>query len=95
MDNLKISDMNEADLDEISDRLEKDFDDFWQIATLKGELKNENSKYIVAKINDNIVGFAGVWKAVYDMHITNIVVKKAFRSCRHRNIITRKTNTNI
>jgi len=48
--------------------------------TLKGELENDNSKYIVAKIDDEVVGFAGIWKAVFDMHITNIVVRKDLRS---------------
>lgn len=79
MDNLEIYKMTMSDLDEISDVLYSDFDDFWTIPTLKGELQNPNSQYIVAKLNNEIVGFGGVWKAVDDMHITNIVVKKSFR----------------
>lgn len=74
--NIKIYDMTFVDLDSISSSLNSDFDDFWNIDTLKEELTNQNSKYIVAKKNDEVVGFGGIWKAVDDIHITNIVVRK-------------------
>lgn len=79
MDSIKIFDMTMQDLDCISNILESDFDDFWTVTTLKNELLNPNSKYIIAKLNNTIVGFAGIWKAVDDVHITNIVVNKKFR----------------
>ena len=79
MDNIEIYDMTLTDLEMISDKLLTDFDDFWKPEILRSELENENSNCIVAKINDEIVGFAGIWKAVSDIHITNIVVKKDYR----------------
>lgn len=79
MDNVKIYKMTIADLDAISDILFSDFDDFWNVSTLKSELQNPNSQYIIAKLNNEIVGFGGIWKAVDDIHITDIVVKKIFR----------------
>ena len=79
MDSIKIFDMTMQDLDCISNILESDFDNFWNVTTLKNELLNPNSKYIIAKLNNAIVGFAGIWKAVDDVHITNIVVNKNFR----------------
>lgn len=79
MDNIEISIMNISDLDTIKDILLSDFDDFWKYTTFKKELENPNSKYIKAKINDKIVGFAGIWKAVDDIHITNIVTAKEYR----------------
>ena len=72
--------MTMQDLESISDILESDFDDFWNVTTLKSELLNPNSKYIIAKSDNLIVGFAGIWKAVDDIHITNIVVHKKFRN---------------
>ena len=54
---------------------------------LKNELKNENSYYIIAKLENNIVGFGGIWKAVDDVHITNIVVRKKFRKLGIGNVI--------
>lgn len=79
MDNIEISNMTLLDLESISHTLESDFDDFWNVTTLKNELLNPNSKYIVAKLNNIVVGFAGIWKSVDDVHITNIVVNKKFR----------------
>ena len=79
MDNVRIYKMTIADLDAISDILFSDFDDFWNVSTLKSELQNPNSQYIIAKLNNEIVGFGGIWKAVDDIHITDIVVKKNFR----------------
>lgn len=79
MDNLEISDMTISDFEIISPILTSDFDDFWSIQTLHSELNNPNSHYVVAKINTEIVGFAGIWKSIDDVHITNIVVKKDFR----------------
>ncbi len=83
MDNIKISAMTLPDLDSISDILTCEFDDFWNYNLFKSELENKNSMYIVAKLNNQIVGFAGIWLSVDDIHITNIVVKK---NCRNQKI---------
>ena len=77
---IEINKMKISDLDSISDILSSDFDDFWNYSVFKDELNNENSKYIVAKQNDDIVGFAGIWIAIDEAHITNIVTKKVFRN---------------
>lgn len=73
---VQIENMTVSDLDEIS---LTDFDDFWTYNTFKLELQNPNSKYIVARINEEIVGFAGIWDSSDDIHITNIVIKKSKR----------------
>ena len=79
MDNVEISIMTISDLDLIKHSLLTCFDDFWNYNTFKNELLNPNSKYIIAKANDEIIGFAGIWRAVDDMHITNIVTAKKYR----------------
>lgn len=76
---IKISKMNIDDLNKISPVLLTEFDDFWNYNILKSELENENSKYIVAKNNDEIVGFAGIWISIDEAHVTNIVTKKYLR----------------
>lgn len=78
--NLELNNMVVSDLDSISNILETEFDDFWNYNVFKQELENENSIYIVAKINNEIVGFGGIWKSVDDVHITNIVTKKNMRN---------------
>jgi len=79
MDNVDISIMSVSDLELIKESLLTDFDDFWNFNTFKNELLNPNSKYIVAKSNNKIIGFAGLWKSVDDVHITNIVTAKKYR----------------
>lgn len=79
MDNVDISIMSVSDLELIKESLLTDFDDFWNFNTFKNELLNPNSKYIVAKSNNEIIGFAGLWKSVDDVHITNIVTAKKYR----------------
>ncbi len=55
--NLEFSQMTISDFDEIKPNLLNDFDDFWNINTFESELLSSNSNYIVAKQNNEIVGF--------------------------------------
>lgn len=73
---IEISQMTLEDFEEIKDILQTEFDEFWKPSILKSELENTNSKYIVAKENNIIVGFAGVILLPDDAEITNIVTKK-------------------
>lgn len=77
---LSFSKMILDDFKKISPILQSDFDDFWNENILKSELENENSYYIVAKENYDIVGFGGLWKSIDDIHLTNIVTKKNLRN---------------
>ena len=85
-----ISNMTINDLDEIKDILYTHFDDFWNYNIFKSELENSNSKYLVAKRNNEIVGFGGILKAVDDVHVTNIVTKKYYRKCGIASLILEK-----
>ena len=76
---MQILKMNLDDFEQIKDYLQEEFDEFWTPNILKSELESPNSKYIVAKENENIVGFAGIIISIDDTEITNIVTKKAER----------------
>ena len=78
--NILIRSMSISDLEQIKNNLEIDFDEFWNYNVFKQELENPNSEYFVAILNETIVGFAGIWTAVDDIHITNIVTKKDLRN---------------
>lgn len=80
MNNLEIKEMTLSDLKQIKNILETEFDDFWNASVLESELKNTLSKYIVAKIENEIIGFAGIIDTLDQFEITNIVVKKSFRN---------------
>lgn len=77
---LIFSNMNMSDLEEIKDILVSDFDDFWTYSILKDELNCSSSHYIVAKLNNDIVGFCGIKVVLDSADIMNIVVKKDFRN---------------
>ena len=77
---FSISKMTLDDFEEIKDTLISDFDDFWNPETLKNELENENSFYLVAKQGNTIVGFVGIKTVLDEADIMNIVTKKEFRN---------------
>ena len=76
---IEIKEMTLDDFENIKDKLQTEFDEFWNASILKSELESELSKYIVAKVSDEIVGFAGIIILPDDVEITNIVTKKTER----------------
>ena len=77
---IKIEKMNLNHLNELQEILISDFDDFWSFSTLKEAVENENSSYIIGKINNEIIGFAGLKKIFDQADIMNIVIKKTYRN---------------
>ena len=77
--NIELTQMTVSDLNQISSDLISEFDDFWNESTLKNELENEYSYYIVAKstTDSEIVGFAGLKIILDNADIMNIVTKKS------------------
>ena len=90
--NIKIEAMTLEDLEIIKDSLISDYDNFWNYNIFKEELQNNNSKYLVAKINNEIVGFAGIKIILDSVDIMNIVTKKTFRNKGIRNLTFEKFN---
>ena len=68
------------DLESIKEILVSDFDDFWDYSILKDELSSTNSYYLVAKSDNEILGFAGIKSVLDEADIMNIVVKKSKRN---------------
>lgn len=77
---IKIEKMILTHLEKIKTLLISDFDDFWNYNILKEELESENSKYIIAKLDDEIIGFAGIKLVMDEADIMNIVTKKSYRN---------------
>ncbi len=77
---LEIRKMNLEDFDQIKKSLETDFDNFWSPSVLEMSLKYEDSFYLVAILDNEIVGFAGYRVILDTADIENIVVKKSFRN---------------
>ena len=79
--------MTKEDLNSIANILQSDFDDFWNYNILSNELNSSNSIYLVAKINDEIIGFAGITLILDEAEINNIVIKKVFRKKGYSKIL--------
>ena len=97
---IEVYKMSLNDLENIKEILISDFDDFWNYSTFKEELSNANSYYLVAKSDNEILGFAGIKTVLDDADIMNIVVKKSKRklgigSLLLKNIIELCKNLNI
>lgn len=86
---MEITKMTIQDLDLIS--LE-DFDDFWSYNVLKEELLSNTSFYIMAKSENDIIGFAGIKFLLDEAHVTNIVTRKDKRNERNWFKASRRTN---
>ena len=73
---ISIETMQTSDLDHLD--ISK-FDDFWNIDILKDELKSQNSEFVCAKIENKVVGFAGIKIVLDTADIMNIAVKEDYR----------------
>jgi len=77
--NVTLRLMEEADLDQVLEVSSLSLKESWSKSSFLNELSNPLAKYMVSIVNDNIVGFAGIWIIVDEGHITNIAVHPDFR----------------
>lgn len=76
---IEISKLTHDDLDGIYE-VEKDaFPIPWPISSFEEELKNILATYLVAKIDNKVVGYIGMWFVMDECHITNIAVHSEYR----------------
>ena len=76
---IEISNMTLEDIETISPIFNTEFDEFWNINNLKNDFSSSNSLYFVAKLYDEVVGFAGFLKICEEANIMNIVTKVSKR----------------
>lgn len=61
--------------------LEKDlFSDEWSAETWLGEINNNISEYVIMEVNEEIIGYAGVWLVAGEAQITRIAIVKKCQS---------------
>lgn len=72
-----------ADVDDIYEIETECFPDPWSRDALVYEFtENPRAFYIVAELDGNVVGYAGLWWIADEGHITNVAVKPGYRN-RH------------
>lgn len=82
-DKCNIMDIVKMDADNVAVVAQIEVECFskpWSEDMLKSELHNPNSYFIVAKLNDKILGYAGMNTVLDEAYITNIAVLKEYRN---------------
>lgn len=74
-----ISLMIEDDIDAVLDISALSFSIPWSKNSYIKELTNPIAKYLVAKIDNEVIGFVGTWIVLDESHITNIAVHPNYR----------------
>ena len=71
--------MKEEDIDAVLDISSLSFSVCWSKNSYMQELTNPVARYLVAKIENKVVGFVGTWIVLDESHITNIAVHPNYR----------------
>lgn len=75
-----IREMELMDLDRVMEIERNTFSTPWSRESFELEItKNLLSKYIVAEVDEYVVGYGGIWLIIDEGHITNIAVDKGYR----------------
>ena len=79
MADYEISLMTEADVDGMHAIEEATFATPWSRKSIEAELTNGCARYLVARAEGEVVGYAGMWLVIYEAHITNVAVRADMR----------------
>ena len=71
--------MQKDDIDQVLEVSSLSLKESWSKSSFLNEISNPIAKYIVAEVDNRIVGFAGLWVIIDEGHITNIAVHPDFR----------------
>ncbi len=80
--NLVIRDMNINDVDGVFEVEKNCFEHYWSKGEFEKEIKNNVARYLVAEIDDKIVGYVGIWFIAGEGHITNVAVHSDYRGLK-------------
>lgn len=78
----KIRKMSVEDLDQIMEIEQVSFPSPWSRHLYASELVNDFAYYLVLLVEDQVVGYAGMWLIIDEAHVTNIAIAPAFRGHR-------------
>ena len=88
--NILIEPFTLYDLEIISDKLESEFDNFWNYTILKNELQSSSCIYLCCKLDHEIIGFAGISIILDTAEINNIVIKKSERGNGYSSLLLKE-----
>ena len=78
---IKIQRMQKSDVDNVINIEERAYGEHhWSKESFLNELSNDLARYYAAfDLDGNLVGYAGCWQILEEVHITNIAVSPDFR----------------
>lgn len=79
MEKITITKMSKDDLVGIYEVEKTAFPIPWPISSFEEELRNMLATYLIAKIDNKVVGYIGLWFVMDECHITNIAVHAEYR----------------
>lgn len=74
-----ISKMTKEDLSEVFEIEKNAFPIPWSLSSFEEELNNLLATFLVAKIDNKVVGYLGMWFVMDECHIGNIAVDQSYR----------------
>lgn len=78
---IKIREMKYLDIDKVFEIEKSSFYIPWSKKSFMDELKkNKLAEYLVAIVDNEVVGYAGIWFIITEGHITNIAVEEKYRN---------------
>ena len=75
MADYEISLMTAADVDGMHHVEQATFAVPWSRASIEAELTNPCARYLVARENGEVIGYAGMWLVIDEGHVTNVAVR--------------------
>lgn len=80
---ISIEEMRPEDLDEVLAIERRSFPSAWSRQSYERELRNGNSYYFVAREEDRVAGYVGMWVIRDEAHVTTLAVRP---DCRRRGL---------
>lgn len=76
---IRTEQMQRGDIPRIMEIEKQCFSTPWHESAYLTELVNRSAYYVVGRVDDNIVGYSGMWIIMDEAHITTIGVDPAYR----------------
>jgi [ribosomal protein S18]-alanine N-acetyltransferase len=80
MNNVEIFPIEDKYIDDILNISMLSFPVSWSKDSIEKELDNSFARYVVALIDNIVIGFGGMWVVIDEAHITNIAVHPEYRT---------------
>ena len=79
IDPVFVEPMRRADIDHIAEIEQRSYSVPWHENAYTTELTNPNAIYLVARMGEAVVGYAGMWVIMDEGHVTTIAVDPRYR----------------